>query len=283
MAAGAAILGACGDEQSPTSQPEGSSTRNALLAAFPQGTTLVASGLATRLPYLISDSEGVPLTTIDGPVTFTVKTTDGESVGEPVEVTPRGDGIPRAYLPLTFTFPEPTTYDVFAEYDGQMLDSSLAVFDRAEIKQPLPGSPLPPADTATTAQAFKVDPICTRVPMCPFHTVNLRDALGQGKPVVVLLSTPAYCQTAVCGPILDLLIEQVATRTDITVIHSEVYENPKDNIENLAKAQLAALPKAYHMEWEPALFVTDAANVLQARADVIVDSSEMAELLSLAR
>jgi hypothetical protein len=280
--AGGLLLGACGDESGPTSQPDGSSTRNALLAAFPQSTTLIPAGQPFRLPFLISDQEGVPLTTIPGPVDFTV-TMEGQPVGDPVQVAPYGDGVPRAYLPLIFTFPTPGTYDVVADFDGQKIDASIAVFDKEKVRQPLPGAPLPPADTPTESQTLRVNPICTRVPACPFHTVNLRYALGQGKPIVVLLSTPAYCQTAVCGPILEMLIEEAGQRTDITVIHSEVYVNPKENIDNLAKAQLAPLPDVYNMEWEPALFVTDAADVLQARADVIIDRSEMAQLLELAR
>jgi hypothetical protein len=140
---------------------------------------------------------------------------------------------------------------------------------------------LPPASTPTLGQGFDVDPICTRSPECPFHQVDLTTVLGTGRPVVVLLATPAYCQTTACGPILDLLIEEAASRPELVVIHSEVYKNPKD-VADLAQAALAPLPAAYDMLWEPSLFVTDSTNTIVARGDIVVDRGEMAEMLALA-
>ena len=108
----------------------------------------------------------------------------------------------------------------------------------------------PPTMTRTLA----VDPVCSRVPPCPFHEVNLKDAVGQGKPIVLLIATPAFCQTAVCGPILDMLVEEAGGRTDLTVIHSEVYKNPKD-VRDLQDATLAPAPEAYDLRFEPIMFV----------------------------
>jgi len=259
---------------------DGQTPKNALIAAFPQGVPHAASGVPTRLPYLLADQEGVPLSRIDGPVTFTVEN-DGTPVGQPVPVAPRSDGVPRAYLPFTFTFPQVGVYDVFAEYGGARLDSSIQIYEAAQIGPPVVGEPLPTAETPTTARTLAIDPVCSRVPPCPFHEVNLADAIGQGTPIVLLVATPAYCQTAVCGPIVDTLVEQASGRTDITVIHSEVYKNPKE-VRDLQKATLAPVPDAYDLRFEPALFVTDAAGTVVARADITVDRTEMTELLALA-
>lgn len=278
-ALGSLVLAACGDD-APTTEAGTPGPQNALIASFPQTEPHIAAGVPMRLPYLISDPEGVPLSEIDGPVRFTVAS-DGRPVGKPVEVDPHGDGVPRAYLPLSFTFPGPGYYDITAEYGGGELDSTVQVYAAEDITAPLVGEPLPPVDTPTDEQAFAVDPICTAVPQCPFHAVNLRDALTMGKPVVVLLATPAYCQTAVCGPILDLLIDEIGDRDDLTVIHAEVYKNAKE-VAALSEASLAPLPEQYGMLFEPALFVTDAAGMLVARGDVVVDRVEMAEMIALA-
>ena len=279
---GVALAG-CGSDTPPTAVDTNHNPKYALLAAFPQMVPHIPPNVPFRLPYLVSDSEGIPLTKIPGPVTFTVTNSDGDKVGDPVAVTPRGDGVPRAYLPLTITFPSVGVYTVTAEVNGTKIDSALQVYDKSRVTPPVVGDQLPPVDTPTVQRSLQVTPICTAVPQCAFHQVSLQDALGKGKPVVVLLSTPAYCQTAVCGPVLDLLTAETGGRTDITVIHSEVYKNPKEFADNLAKAPLAPLPDAYQMSFEPSLFITDASGVLRARADAIVDRSEMAELLTLAR
>lgn len=232
------------------------------------------------MPYTLIDGEGVPLTEIDGPLTFEVSL-GGERVGDPVAVQVHDDGVPRAYLPLYATLPTPGIYDVRTTYQGTELESQVQVYPVDKVMQPLVGSVLPAAPTATRDQTLDVDPICTLSPECRFHEVNLEDAIGTGKPVVVLLATPAYCRTSACGPILDLLAEQVGGRDDLIVIHSEVYKNPKA-VPDLADATLAPLPLAYDMLWEPSLFVTDSANTLVARGDIVVDRVEMDQMLALA-
>ena len=282
MAVGGSLLAACGDDAgSGTRVATGQTPKNSLIAAFPQGVPHVATGVPTRLPYLLADKEGVPLSRIDGPVTFTVEQ-DGKAVGGPVQVAPRSDGVPRAYLPLTFTFPQPGVYDIYASYGGAKLDSNIQAYPVDQVGPPVVGEKLPPAETPTMTRTLGVDPVCSRVPPCPFHEVDLKDAVGQGKPIVLLIATPAYCQTAVCGPILDTLVDQAGGRTDITVIHSEVYKNPKD-VRDLQDATLAPAPEAYDLRFEPALFVTDAAGTIVARGDITVDRGEMKEMLALAR
>lgn len=267
----------CSDSDD-TSTPQDAGAQHALLAAFPQSVPHLGAGVPNRLPYLVSDSEGVPLSELSDPVTFNVAI-NGETVEENVEVQPRSEGVPRAYVPLNVTFPEPGIYDITATYQGSGMDSQVQAYSPDEIGPPGVGEPLPPVGTPTPESPLDVDPICTRVPPCPFHSVALPDALTMGKKVALLVSTPAYCQTAVCGPILDNLINIASDRDDLIPIHTEVYANPKA-VRNLADADLAPVPAAYQMVYEPALFVTDPQGTLTARADTIVDRSEMEELLS---
>ncbi len=265
-------------ESDGTSTPVGTGTQHALLAAFPQSVPHLGAGIPNRLPYLISDAEGVPLSELTDPVIFNV-TLNGETVEEGVEVQPRNEGVPRAYVPLNVTFPETGIYDITAIYQGSGMDSQVQAYSPDEIGPPGVGEPLTAVGTPTADNPLDVDPICTRVPPCPFHSVALPDALTMGKKVALLVATPAYCQTAVCGPILDNLIDIASERDDLIPIHTEVYENPKE-VRNLADANLAPVPATYKMVYEPALFVTDPQGTVTARADTIVDRSEMEELLS---
>jgi len=278
VALGAVALGACGSDTTDT-RVAGSRSNHQLIAAFPQSVPHIAAGVPARLPYLVSDPEGVPLTKIDSDVTFTISQS-GKKIAT-VAVSPRGDGVPRAYLPLQYTFPTAGIYDLNATYDGASMDSTIEVVDPSRVGPPLVGQQLPAVNAPTTADPLGVDPLCSRVPTCPYHEVNLNAAVGGAKPIVMLIATPAYCQTAVCGPVLDLVMEQTAGRTDLNVLHQEVYKDPKGQ-QDLAKAPLAPVPAAYNLAFEPVLYITDHTGRIVARADVTVDRGELSELLALA-
>lgn len=279
-AAVGAVVAACSEESATESEGVGAGPEQSLQALFPRDIAYVPAATPFRLPYTLVDAEGIPLAAIDGPAAFTVRF-DGEQVGDAEVVEVHDDGVPRPYLPLMVTFPRPGLYDIEAEVGGDVVQSQVQVVAPGQVEQPLVGATLPSADTATPDRTFEVDPICTASPQCPFHEVNLADVIGTGVPVVVLLATPAYCQTTACGPILDLLIEEAGGREDLVVIHSEVYEDPK-TAADLSQAQLAPLPSTYRMGWEPSLFVTDAASTLVARGDIVVDRVEMRQMLDLA-
>jgi hypothetical protein len=278
LAVGGPLLAACGSSETDTTE-SGATADHALIAAFPQSVPHIPAGVPMRLPYLVSDRDGVPLAELRGPVEFTAAQ-DGREIGT-FTATPRMDGVPRAYLPVTFTFPEPGIYDLTATYDGTEMDSTIEVVDPSRVGPPVPGEALPPVDSPTTDRSLEVDPLCSRVPACPYHSSSLLAALGEGRPIVMLIATPAYCDTGVCGPILDLLIEQTTGRTDLAVLHQEVYLNPKGQ-RDLSDAQLAPVPEAYDLRFEPVLYITDRAGTIVARADVTVDRSELTELLALA-
>lgn len=275
---GGILLGSCSSEADTRSADNLSS--HALLAAFPQTLPHIPAGVPFRLPYLISDDDGVPLTTIDGAVTFTVSR-DGHELGT-VRVEPHSDGVPRAYLPVGFTFPEPGRYDLTATYDGAPMSSTVEVVEPERVGPPVVGQKLPPVDSPTTERTLEVDPLCSRLKgPCPLHSVNLRDAVGLGKPIVVVIATPAYCSSDVCAPLLELVLEQTAGRDDLVVTHQEVYKNPKGQ-RDLSDAQLAPVPDAYRLRFEPVLYVTDRTGTIVARADITVDRGELSELLALA-
>ncbi len=292
LLAGAVALGAaaCGDDgkDDGTASGVGSSTTQpsdaagySLIEVFPRNPSYLAAGFAQRLPYLIAPGQDAPLDRIEGTVTFAVSL-EGTPVGEPVEVTPGGGApLPRAYLPFRFTFPEPGLYDVVATWGDREMGTAVQVSDPSQVRIPQVGAPMPSLDTPTVSDARGVDPICTAEPPCAFHTTNLADALGAGRPVVVLLSTPKFCVSQVCGPVLEVLTEAAKGRTDIDVIHVEPYANPLA-VDSIAQATPSAFTTGYHMEFEPALFAANAAGILVARLDSIYDTSELDNALTLA-
>jgi hypothetical protein len=119
------------------------------------------------------------------------------------------------------------------------------------------------------SDARGVDPICTRSPACPLHDATLTESLAGGRPVAYLVGTPAHCKTAVCGPVLDLLLAERDARGDaIAMVHAEIYTD--DTITTVAPAV-----QAYNLEFEPVLFLADASGTLVERLDAIWDAAEL--------
>jgi hypothetical protein len=86
---------------------------------------------------------------------------------------------------------------------------------------------IPPASqNDTTATIPPPKSLCSRIPPCPLHDKVIADVLGKGRPLVVQFSTPAYCQTRFCGPVLEVLLTQVPAYQDrVDFVHIEVWQD----------------------------------------------------------
>lgn len=194
-------------------------------------------------------------------------------------VSVRGVGQFTPYYPLEFTPTETGSYVArtsFSEFDVEF-----AVVDRADTPLFQIGDALPPFDTPTIDDARGVEPICTRPEQCPYHALTLTEAVGNGKPTALLISTPGFCQTDVCGPSLEFLIEAVGERTDINVIHAEVWRNYQADIEAGDFPGVAPLPEAWQLEFEPSLFVADATGTIVGAKHFAFDREETNDLIML--
>lgn len=135
-------------------------------------------------------------------------------------------------------------------------------FPKSPANPPDVGEPAPRVHTPTAADVggdlAKID---TRIPHDQMHSVDLAEALGK-QPVVLLFATPQFCQSRVCGPVVDEA-EQVH-QTDgqgVAFIHMEIY---KDNNPSLgARPQV----KAFGLESEPWLFVIDRHGIIRTRIE----------------
>lgn len=86
---------------------------------------------------------------------------------------------------------------------------------------------VPPASQNDTT-ATNPDPasLCSRKPPCNLHDIVIGDVLGKGRPLVVQFSTPAFCQTRFCGPVLEVLLNQVPQYQDrVDFVHIEVWQD----------------------------------------------------------
>ena len=144
------------------------------------------------------------------------------------------------------------------------------------------GDAMPVVGTPTATDPMGVTPICTLDPPCDLHGVSLADALGAG-PVVLLVATPAFCQTAVCGPELEVMIDQMSDFPDVTFIHAEVYEEPANNSTPVVAEDFAPIVASLGLPFEPVMYTIGPDGIVRERLDYIFDGVEINDAVARLR
>ncbi len=164
--------------------------------------------------------------------------------------------------------------------EGEALDPLLFQVN-AQPFAPALGSPAPAAPTPTLddlpIEELTTDP----EPDLDFYRISLEEALASGRPTVLVFSTPAYCQTAACGPVLDNVKGVAPDHPDVNFIHVEVYTGLTDpdfapDVDHLAPA---VTEEWYSLPSEPWVFVIDADGTIVGRFEGVLDPSELTAIL----
>lgn len=274
---GAAVVSACSSSSSVQSAGPstvaGGAAPSVLIARFDQN-EFAKAGSPQRLVFSLGASDGTVAN--DAPEKLDLRiTSGGQPVGGTMTATRHNDGVPISYFPLTFTPPQPGMYQAATTLNGKEATVAFKVSGN-EIKIPQVGEKMIPVETPTTTNPHGVDPICTRKPTeCPFHAMTLTEALGSGKPVAFLISTPEFCQIGVCGPVLQLLMDQQAKSPQFAFVHAEVFRTRM-------AAETTDAVNAYHLNYEPSLFVAKPDGTIVERLDFVFDRPEIAAALQKA-
>jgi hypothetical protein len=274
--AAAALLAACGDDNGGIAGGDETPAPlvpdrlgNAFADGYASELSSLVAGIPQRAPFIVVTDVGQPLTT-SAPATIDVEVLHGGTAVASFTVPRHDRGIITPYYPVVFTPPEPGDYEIRSNLPGPATPFKVAAREQLSVVQI--GDKLRPVDTPTTADARGVDPVCTRtVPgPCPFHDRTLTEAMAGGRPVVFIISTPGFCQTEICGPVLELAIEAAPAHTDFAIVHAEVYVAPEQG--DLTKTTPAIA--TYGLAWEPSLYVADATGTVTARLDFLWDGAE---------
>ena len=162
-------------------------------------------------------------------------------------------------------FGRPGTYSVMAVtlVDGKPVAApgQVKVITSAQDKVPEVGEAAPKVATDTAASAGgNVEAIDTRRPTSDMHA-DFSKVVGS-KPVALLFATPQLCQSRVCGPVVDVALQQRARYGDrIEFIHQEVYAG------NDPKKGLRKPLRQFNLPTEPWLFVVGEDGKITARLE----------------
>ena len=114
-----------------------------------------------------------------------------------------------------------------ARPDGTAQTLRLGFEVRAQSQTPALGAPAPASKTPIATTDVEAERICSARPVDTiFHNQSIDQALGQGKPLVVLFATPGFCESRTCGPDLEVVQAASAPYDErLNVVHVEIYEN----------------------------------------------------------
>jgi hypothetical protein len=264
------LAGCSGNSTATTSESVTALGDLQLVQRFPQ--VLVPGNV--RLPISLANTQGL-LTTesgVDLPSTLTAKLINADTqevVAESLSADRHDTGLTIPYWPFRVDIDKPGIYTLIVD-GGPEEGAAIQVLNATEVLIPLVGSQLPGFDTPTFDDHRGVEPVCTRTPEpCLFHNITLNEALALKKPIAYLVGTPAHCSTGTCSPALEALITVKNSIGDaMTFLHTEIYTDDK-------ATTVAPSVIALKMEYEPAIYITDASGIIIERFDAVFDAIEI--------
>ena len=252
---------------------------------------VIAAGRRQRIPFAVIDNAGLDLADgvelpvrvlFDGVVieelTVLGRVVNHDHVSASADPDHQHADLLR-YFALRTSLPNVGVYDLEVDFgNGAIGRLPVQSFDPTDVTVVLSGEQMPLLQTPTFDDGAGVNPICTRAPEpCPFHATTVTEALDAGSPLALLVATPALCQTAYCGPVLETLIAEAPDFSGITAIHLELYANANEVDGNYAdpRLEVASQVAALGLSFEPSLFLVDGSGQVVDRIDNVFDGSEL--------
>jgi hypothetical protein len=140
---------------------------------------------------------------------------------------------------------------------GAKVLSSIKVGEYVKIPRPGEKAPLIQTPTAKSVGG-DLTKLTTRIPPDTQNKVNYAEVLGK-EPILLLFATPKFCQSRVCGPVVD--VAQQAQRKfegKANFIHMEIYND------NDPSKGVRPQVRRFHLPSEPWLFAINREGVVSA-------------------
>ena len=139
---------------------------------------------------------------------------------------------------------------------------------------PAVGAPAPASKNLTVRDVKDISELTSRTPPEPlFHQVSVSEALQAHRPFVVTFSTPSFCVSRMCGPVLEI-VRSIAVQTkNVDFIQIEPYDLALAR----SKGQLQLVPAAqqWGLHSEPWVFVVDTQGKISAKFEGLLTPEEL--------
>jgi len=248
------------------------------------GTSDYSPGVV-RLSFLVVDPRGRVVATPRARVwlarslkakPFTTTTAQLEPIGVPGEST--GADAKTIYV-THVRVPAAGHYQVVARPVGgsERIAGLGDLIVRPRSASPMVGSRAYPSDTPTLASTGgRTAPLTTRIP--PDRALlrtSIAAALAAHQPFVVTFATPRYCESRICGPVVDVVdqVREQYAHTPVRFIHVEIYKH-----NNPSKGPNRWVQQ-WHLPGEPWTFLVGGDGRIKGKFQGSVSTHELGEAI----
>jgi hypothetical protein len=250
--------------------------------------TQVVAGPPTRFGYQLVDPQLTPLSSASVPTQVRFYALDRD----PATPVASGDGVfldigngtGFYHVPVTFPCAGTWGFEVAAGLptgaaSARVLFTVLPYGSTPAIGAPAPASDTPVATTPEGIAAISTD----TTPDPDFYRMSVAQAVASGKPTLIIFATPAFCQTAMCGPTLEIIKGVAVDYKDrVNFVHVEPYllQQTANGLQPLPDASgrhLQPVPAVsdYGLTSEPYMFLVDSAGNIATKVEGIAGADEI--------
>jgi hypothetical protein len=171
------------------------------------------------------------------------------------------------------------TIDVLGAADKKLAQTAVEVLAKNQV--PTIGDLAPLTENLTLStpgvqQKWLDSSASEETPADPLlHSTVIADAIAAKRPLVIVVSTPAYCVSRFCGPVTELIRSRAekAKDTDMAFVHLEVWREFEKTVVNKGAADWILANQAEGRE--PWVFVVGRDGRITARFDNVIDEPSL--------
>ena len=185
---------------------------------------------------------------------------------------------------VNVTFGQDGPWGVVAHLPAQSGTTGIAqtgFFVKPESSAPGIGQPVPASRSRTVREVPDLKMLTSSaIPDPDLYQLTIAEAVASGIPTVVTFGTPAFCETATCGPQVEVVSRlKDQQKGEANFIHVEVYDNPQEMLGDISRGRLSPLMDEWGLATEPFTFVLDGNGLVVARFEGFVTEDELGTAL----
>lgn len=145
------------------------------------------------------------------------------------------------------------------------------------------GSSIPESRQQIVSDSVPIATLSSANPPNPeMHSITIADALSRSQPLVISFITPAFCQSKLCGPVLEEAVNPNFSRyrESVTFIHIEPYDIA--TLQSGSGFQLVDIMTEWNLKTEPWVFVIGSDGKVIVGLEGITNEAELARYIDRA-